>query len=342
MNAVFEFWNEQYSVSRPLEVDSWLSRVLNRHVVAALLNTFPFAATRVFSMSRGELAQRLCVGREGGSYRVLRAMYEFNDPGRRGDIINRVFMQSPAVKAARNRRSIAERILEVCLKNQPADLPILVLALGGGDGHIEAGPIARSPRQDVYYCSVDKDDKSIEDHGQVMEQHGLAERSFVFSGDVTEKTDLHAVLEAARERFRVNFDGVRIAACHGIAEYMDIDQPENETLAKMLEAVHDCVSPEGNLIISHTDFHDRVQYMERGLQWKMRLRSMEELEAEIEKAGWQIALCDHEPMRLITMCLAVKSERQHRRIDSPSYIRRPHATRLIRAGSPSVAAAPAR
>ncbi len=337
MNPVLEFWDKRYSVGRPLEVDSWLSRAVNRHVVGTLLNTFPRAATRIFAMSRGELAQRLCVDKEGGSYRVLRAMYEFNDPGRRGDVLNRMLMQSPAVKAARNRRSIAERMLDACLKNQPADLPILVLALGGGDGSIEASALARSPRRDVYYCSVDKDEKAIEENRQVMQRHGLAERGFVFTGDVAEKNDLQAVLDAARRRFDVPFDGVGIAVCHGIAEYMDLGLRGNDTLARMLTAVLACTRPEGNLVISHTDFHDRVRFVERGLRWEMRLRGMEELAAEIEKAGWQISVCEHEPMKLITMCLAVKSDRPYMRTDSPSQVRHPRVKQWVRANAHAAA-----
>ena len=55
----------------------------------------------------------------------------------------------------------------------------------------------------------------------------------------------------------------------------------------------------------------------------MRLRDMKELAAEVEKAGWQIALCEHEPMKLITMCLGVKSDRPYLRMDVPNYMRHP-------------------
>ncbi len=338
MKPLLHFWNKQYRIDPPLEDDTWFRDLLNRRVVGKLLNTFPRAATRLFARSRGELAQRLCVDMEGGSYRVLRAMYDFNDPDRRGDLLNRILMQSPAAKAARNRRALAEQMLGACLGEQPADAPLLVLALGGGDGNIEAGAISRSSRENVYYCSVDKDEKAVEENRRVMQRYGLAGRGFVFTGDVAEKHDLQAVLEGARRRFDVPFDGVGIAVCHGIAEYMDLGLPGNDTLSRMLKAVLACMREEGNLIISQTDFHDRVKFVERGLQWKMRLRDRKELEAELEKAGWQIALCDHEPMRLITMCVAVKSNRPYRRIDSPSYVRRPHAERPARGSSRAVAA----
>lgn len=337
MNRVLHFWKEDCRIDRPLESDSWLRDQLNRHVVGALLNAFPRAATRLFSLSSGELAQRVCVAKEGGSYRVLRAMYRIDDPQGRGDLLNRLLLQSPAAKAARNRRSIAECLLEDCLKRQPDDAPVLVLALGGGDGHIEAGPISRSPRKDVFYCSVDKDDKSIEENRQVMERHGLAGRGFVFIGDVAEKTDLQAVLEAARQRFGVNFHGFHAAVCHGIAEYMDVDSPGNEILARMLAAVYDCGLPEGNLIISHTDYHDRVRFMERGLRWRMRLRGLRELAEQIEQAGWQLIVCEHEPMGLITMCSAVKSDRVQRRIDSPSRRLYPPAKQRVEAEARAIA-----
>jgi hypothetical protein len=115
MNRLRQFWTEQYGVRRPLEADSRLVGLLNRRVVGKLLNACPRAATRMFALSRGELARRLCVDKEGGSYRVFHAMYRYDDPHGRGDLLNRLLMQSPAAKAARNRRSIAERMLEVCL-----------------------------------------------------------------------------------------------------------------------------------------------------------------------------------------------------------------------------------
>ncbi len=74
----------------------------------------------------------------------------------------------------------------------------------------------------------------------------------------------------------------------------------------MLAAIHRCAVPHGRLIISQTDFHDRVKYLEKGLSWHMRLRNCEELSAEVERAGWQISVCEREPMELITMCSATK------------------------------------
>ena len=73
MNALLHFWRQQYGIGRPLEADSRLFRALNRYVVAAMMNAFPHAATKVLSLSRGELARLLFVEKEGGSFRSLRA-----------------------------------------------------------------------------------------------------------------------------------------------------------------------------------------------------------------------------------------------------------------------------
>lgn len=318
MRSLLRFWNEQYGVGRPLEADSWRRRLVNRYVVAALMNTFPVAATKVFALSRGELARLLFVDREGGSFRVLRTMYEYDKPGCRGDFLNRLLMQSPAVKAARNRRAIAQRMLEVCLAAQPKDVPVLVLAIGGGDGRLEAEVIARAKDRDVYYCAVDKDERAVEENRQVLANHGLEGKGFVYLGNVGERSDLEAVLQSARRRFGIPFEGASIAVCHGIAEYLDIGSSDNPTLAGLLTAIHGCTRPHGNLIISQTDYHDRVAFLERGLSWHMRLRGIDELAAEVERAGWQISVCEHEPMELISMCMAIKPEASHRRIDGRS------------------------
>jgi hypothetical protein len=315
MKPIPEFWNEQCGVDRPLETDSQIRRLLNRYVIAALMNTFPDAAIRVFSRSRGELARLLFVEREGGSFRVLRAMYEYGKPGNSGDLLNRLLMQSPAVKAARNRRTIAQRLLEVRLTAHPPGVPALVLAIGGGDGSLEAEVIARMQRQDIYYCSVDKDARAGEENRQVFGSLGLANRGFVFSGNVTEKHDLETVLETAGRRFGVAFEGVSVSICLGIAEYLDMGSPSNDTLAGLLSAIHSCTREDGSLIISQTDYHDRVRFLERGLSWHMRLRDIDELTAEVERAKWQISICGHEPMELISICLARKVSDEYRRID---------------------------
>jgi len=294
---------------------------MNRYLVSAFMNRFPLAATKILSKSRGEMARLLFAEREGGSFRVLRAMYDYEDPSRRGDLLNRLMMACPAIRAARNRRAIAQQMLDLSLKAQPADSPVLVLAVGGGDGSLEMEVIARSPRKDIYYCGVDKDERAIEANRHVLRQHGMSERGFVSVGNIAETRDLEAVLAEARRRFRAPFAGANAAMCHGITEYLDMGSQDNETLAALLRAIFACSRPEARLIISQTDYHDRVAFLERGLAWYMRLRTMDELATEVEKAGWQISVCEHEPMELISMCLAVKSDRTYRRIDSPSRLK---------------------
>jgi SAM-dependent methyltransferase len=309
-------WKEQYGVGGPLEVDSWLRSLWNRRVVGALMNNFPNAARKILSRSRGELARLLCSEQEGGSFRVIRAMYEYQDPRRRGDLINRLIMQSPGIKAIRNRRLIAHRMLEVCLDIQPPASPTLVLAVGGGDGRVELEVIARAAeRRDVYYCGVDIDERAAAGNQEVLKEFGLVGRGFVISGTAAEDSDMTTVVETARQRFSVPFDGAAVTVCHGLTEYLDIGRSANTDLARFLTALHRCTRVEGTLLISQGNDHDRVKFLERGLSWHMRLRSKEEMAAEVEKAGWQISVCEQEPMGLITMCMAVKSDGQRLRID---------------------------
>lgn len=333
MKSLLQFWNDQFRFDRPLESDSWVRDKLNRHVVGTLLNTFPHAARRLFARSRGELARRVCVDFEGGSYRVFHAMYEYGKPHARGDFLNRLLMESPAAKAARNRRKIAQAMLERCLRAAPPEKPQLVMAIGGGDGTLEVEVIGRVGRPNVYYCVVDKDEKAVADNPAVMERHGLAGKGMVFIGDASEERDLRAVVDEARRRFSTSFDGVSVAVCHGILEYIDLGVPGNEALHRLLHSIYACAQPGASLIISQTDYHDRVKFVEQGLRWMMRLRSMDELEAEIQRAGWQIAVGDHEPMQLISFFQGVKSSDTLRRIDSPSSLRRPSSRKIAASAS---------
>ena len=194
------------------------------------------------------------------------------------------------------------------MRAMPPGRPILVLAVGGGDGSLEAKVIARTTRQDVYYCGIDRDERAVGENREVLRRHGLESRGCTLVGSVAKRGDVQAALETAARRFNVRFDGVSISVCQGLAEYLDLQSNTNESLAGMLNAIHSCTCPEGRLIISHTDDHDRVKYLEEGLSWHMRLRSSDELAAEVKKAGWRVSVCEREPMELITMCLAEKSD----------------------------------
>ena len=45
MKPLERFWNEKYGLDGSLEADSWIRSRWNKHVVAALMNAFPKAAT---------------------------------------------------------------------------------------------------------------------------------------------------------------------------------------------------------------------------------------------------------------------------------------------------------
>lgn len=335
MNALVHFWNEEYGVDRPLEADSWIRRLLNTYVVGALMNRFPHAATRLFARSRGELGRLMFAEREGGSFRVLRTMYRFENAHDCGDLLNRLLMQSPAVKAARNRRKIAQGMLRDCLNAMSSGSPRLVLSVGGGDGSLESEVIADVANRDVYYCGVDQDETAVDENREVLRKHGLEQRGFTFVGKIGQRRDVEMVLQSASRRFGVQFDGVGVSVCQGLIEYLDIGSDANHALAGFLRAIHGCMREDGSLIISQTDFHDRVAFLEKGLSWYMRLRGSEEVASEIEKAGWRIATCEQEPMKLITMCLAVKSNTHHSHLKGKSPWKTPHMTGQVASAAKS-------
>jgi hypothetical protein len=323
MNPHLQFWNQEFRVDRSLEVDSWGHRLLNRYIVSNLMNAFPKTATRVFSRSKGELARLIFVEREGGSFLVLRAVYQHEDPRKRGDVLNRLLMQSPAVKAARNRRIIAEQMLFQALKSLPSDVPSLILAIGGGDGSFEVEAMARAGNPNVYLCIVDTDKRTVGEHEIALAKNNLTGKGVVFVGTAAVRSDLEEVIDKSGRHFGIRFDGLGITVCHGIVEYLDIGVEGNAVFSELLRAIYGCTRKEGMLLLSQTDHHDRVPFFTRGLSLYMRLRDQDEITAEVEKAGWKIAVCEPEPMKLITMCSAVKTDREHLRIDSPSQIREP-------------------
>lgn len=329
MKPLARLWNEDYGVKRPLETDSWARRLLNTHIVAALMNRFPRAATKFLSLSRGELARRLFAEREGGSYRVLRAMYEFEQPHGRGDLLNRLINQSPAIKAARNRRKIAQWMLDICLQAMPPGPPRLIMTIGGGDGRLEAEVISKAREKNIYYCGVDNDEKAVDENREVLKMHGLQDRGFTHTGSIAKLSDVEEVLELAGRRFGLEFDGLSTTLCQGLIEYLDMHSTGNAKLSQMLRAIHARTREDGCLLISQTSRHDRVTYLENGLAWYMRLRESDETARVLEDANWQLSICEQEPMRQITMCLATKSGIKNWRLDERSPLRQPHITRAV-------------
>jgi len=327
MNTLLQLWKDKYGVDQTLETDCWPRRLFQTHLVARLMNAFPRTATRVFSCSRGELANLLFREREGGSFRVLRTMYRFEHPEHRGDLLNRIFMQAPAARGARNRRRIAQWMLATSLQAMPPGPPRLVLALGGGDGSQEAEVIAQLPSRDVYYCGVDRDERAVAENQTVLAKHKLEGRGVTYVGSITQRADVEKILEFASRQLGVEFDGVSVAVCLGLLEYLDIGASSNDTLYAMLRAFLECTRTDGALITSQTDYHDRVRFLEEGLGWHMRLRSCDELAEEVERAGWQLSICDREPMGMISMCLATKSGVSTWRLDKASALREPHVAR---------------
>ncbi len=333
MKPLARLWNEDYGVQPPLETDSWARRLLNTHIVARLMNRYPRAATKFLSLSRGELARRLFAQREGGSYRVLRAMYRFEEPHGRGDPINRLIMQSPAIKAARNRRKIAQWMLAACLDAMPPGPPRLVMTIGGGDGRLEAEVIAQARAKNIYYCGVDMDAKAAHENREVLHEHGLQDRGFTHTGSVARQRDVEELLGRAAGRFGVEFDGLSVTLCQGLIEYLDMHRKSNATLLEMLRAIHAHTSQDGSLLISQTGVHDRVAYLENGLDWYMRLRESDEVAQVLADAGWQLSICEQEPMRQITMCLATKSGVKNWRLHSECPLHRPRITRGVSAAA---------
>ena len=330
-----EFWNERYGVDRPLEADSRVARLLNRYVVAALMNAFPHAATKVFSLSKGELARLLFKERDGGSFRSLRAMYEYENPRNRGDLINRLLMQSPAIKAARNRRTIAQRLL-ARLFGRTA-LGLAGARAGGRRWRWKPRSGSDCPfaaaRRLLLHRRYRRQNRRREPEG-AAKAWPCGSRFRLRGHDC--RHERHGECRPGRRKaIRRSLRRTEhhcLPRHHRILRHRIGSQPDTLATARGNSRLH---TAEGNLIISQTDYHDRVKYLERGLSWHMRLRSREELAAEVEKTGWQISVCQHEPMRLITMCLAVKSDVPQRRVDSPSQVAQPRAKKSALAGTPA-------
>lgn len=307
MESLQHFWRSTLGRSDlRLEADSLLGRFTNRFLLAPLLNAFPSLASRLFSSSHGELARLLFKEREGGSFLVLDTMYEYEGGKERREFLHNVMMHSPAIRAARNRRRIAQVLLATHLQLAADDRPMLVLAVGSGSGRLEAEVLGEVRNRNVYYCGLDIDPRAVAATEATLRQHHLTANGIALAGTINGHDDVANLLEQIERRLGLQFPGIDITMCHGVAEYLDLCSTANAQLSQLVRVLHTHTRQDGALVISQTHRHDRVHFLESALGWHMRLRDADEFRAVIESAGWNVQVCEKEPMGLISMCLAAK------------------------------------
>ncbi len=284
-----------------LESENFLKSFLNRHLIGRLMNSFPNLANSLLSRSEGEIARLLYKDREKGTFRVLNEMYDY-EKSKTTDVLEKLIMESPAVKAARNRKKIAQYLLKLTLENSKRSK--FIFSVGGGNGRLELEVLKDYPVN--YYCCLDTDERAILEGEALAKKFRVSDQTIFLKGSIRNKDDLNSVTRMATERFLKHFPYLDIVLCQGVFEYFDMKRCSNRQLNNVLTAIYEKTSSNGILLASQTDYHDRVKYLEKGLDWYMRLRSREEVKNEMERVGWCVEYCEKEPMNLITLSLSSK------------------------------------
>ncbi len=315
MSGVAEYIKTDYLAGPDLGLESaGRGEQIKNRIVAALLNYGYPLLNPLLARSKGELAQLWfrTPGYEKSSWRTFEAFYHFEEKKEHGDLGNKLLMASPGVRASRNRKKIALRLLENQLKEYSGS-PVLVNNIGGGSGSRELRVIKNAGRRDIFYCSTDTDSAAADYGDKEAKQISMSMRSFFASKklDFSSPSEVQSFFGEMNQHYfssKPQFHAFDISLLLGVTEYCDLHTRANTELDQLLQGLHQHTSPRGRMIMGQTDHHDRVRYVEKGLGWKMRLRSQDEIADHIERSGWNILYCEKEPMNVITMILAEKKD----------------------------------
>jgi len=275
--------------------------VLNEFVIGPMMGNFPNITNKILSRSRGELSrlffEERCTGH--GSFKIFEEFYRYDPNSNPGDFLNKLMMESPAIKAARNRRKIAQRQLEDELENRSGKT--LVVSFGGGNGALELEVIKRIGKE-VYYCSIDNDDYSIEDGNRIAREMGLETTTLYLNehADTLSPEYFHHLEFKLMEHFGIT-QGIDIATCHGFTEYLDRGKNTDKEFIGLIKNLYDVAERGSTLFLSQTSKHSREKYLVKGLDWVMRLRTLKEVKTLLENSPWILKYIEKEPMGIISM-----------------------------------------
>lgn len=141
---------DQISIEKPSKISLFLNKA-----IALLMNNYPTFANTILSHSKSDLAHYLfhdptC---PKGSFKQLNEIYDY-EYGKKGDILNRIINLSPALKAARNRKKIAQQFLRLVIAKAYKN-PTVIFSFGGGDSRIEIEVMAEMDMKNLYLISID-------------------------------------------------------------------------------------------------------------------------------------------------------------------------------------------
>jgi len=290
-----------------LEKPPKISSVINK-AIAWFMNSYPYFSNNIFSHSKSDLAYYLFHDKEcpKGSFKQLNEIYDY-ECGKKGDFINRIINLSPALKAARNRKKIAQQLLKIAISNEHSN-PIVIFSLGGGDSRIELEVMAELKKADVYLVSIDLQTDAKVEGKRLSGKLGLANQAY-FVTDFIEFKNLSQIdkyIKEASEQFGIVIKNIDIIMAHGFLEYLDLKTESDEELSVFMKSILSLGRDGTKLILSQTCVHDRVPYYEKGLNLYMRLRNKDELIKELLNHQLKIEYAETEPMGIITMVYCLK------------------------------------
>ena len=290
-----------------LEKPNLLSLVTNKPI-AWFMNNYPNLTNKIGSLSKQDLAYYVFHDDNcpSGSYKQLNAIYDF-ETNQEVDLINRLLNVSPALKAARNRKKLAQHLLKKALSGSD-NKPLSIFSFGGGDERLSLEVMAEVKKKNVYLISIDSQAVAKTDGQKRAQELDLNNQACFITefNDSNKYTMLRDFLLTASEILKVQLSEINAVMAHGFLEYLDLNKNTNTEFSSFLNNSIKFGSRDLKLILSQTDLHDRVPYYEKGQNLFMRLRGKDELKREIEMQDLRIEYMEKEPMNIITMMYCSK------------------------------------
>lgn len=275
-------------LQKPLPI--WNPKSWYYNAVSALMRTI------------GKCSNGISVGYTYGfdSGVMLEYIYKNNAAGKFGigPIIDRIYLNAPGWKGIRGRGALVKNAIQEAVKQQyintGAPVRVIDLACGGGRYVIEA--LSELP-EEIEYDALLRDYKreNVEAAKALAEELGVT--AIIEQGDAFSDFDLEDL-----------YDSADIVIVSGLHEIID----ENHLIENHFYQVFKIMKKGGTFINTVQPNHPQLEFIARvlpshtGNLWAMRLRSVEQTQSWIKRAGFTLDNLEIEPQNIFGVITARK------------------------------------
>lgn len=281
-----------------------LTMHITNAIITPLLNNLPRKVIRdLIAKSKGDTGKLLLT--RPGSYVLFNSIYRFGEKGA-VDVLDKVLNNTIAARAVRNRFLFVKEALYRMGKESIHDSGTAAFfGIGIGDGNAEIHVMRRLLDElggQVYLVAVDHDKEAIK-AGMQRASDVHVENHVLFlegSANLKEVPDLQHFMDEAENLFGSKIKA-NIVINIGLNQYLDVD-PGSHGVARgsdeiigLLTSYYNLLDKGGWILSDNTDFHDRIPFLERSLDWFCSYRSLDVLTRLVSETGFRVEYHGKDP-----------------------------------------------